>query len=346
MKPEWMKFLTPIWAPEDEGGAGGAGEGGAGDGGEGSAGASGEAGAGEGGDVGSGDGGAGDGGDAGAGAGGDASSWWQADRYKDYGETMRRTGLTNIEDPAEALEKTLGMFVNIEKRVGQADKIMDRPGEGEDVGEWLRKHGDTFGVPEAPDKYEVERPELPDGVEWDQDLEGAVRSIAHEEGISQKAVQRLVGAYAERIGVHMSDAGNSQQAAQSELHENLQKDWGDQTKAKMDLARRAAQSVAEKAKVSEEGIGLMAEALKGKVGDATTIRMFAAIGEMMGEDALILGGNTPSIGMTPNEARAELDRMNSEGGEYHTAYKKKDTAMMRRLEEKMTNLRKVAASVG
>lgn len=304
-------------------------------------------------------GGAGDGGDEGAAAaaaeaaaaeaaaaeaakGGEAK-WWENETLAAHKEMLTAKGLT-VDDPMEAMPKILDFYTNAEKKLGKsADLLMDRPTEGQDVGEWLRENGETFGIPEAPDKYDVAKPESwPKDAPWDDALEGEARKIAHEEGITGKGLNRMVELFAGKVKSLDGDSASELATAKTEMQTALQADWGDQYAAKVTLAKQAASVLAQHAELPPEAMVEIGNVLKPKVGDAGTIKLFAAVGEMLGEDmgvALVQGGG---LGSTPAEARQKLQELRAPGGDYYEATAKGDTATVKRLQPEIDRLTKLA----
>lgn len=308
-------------------------------------------GGGDGGDPGA-DGGAPDaGGDAGN-SGGDPGAddtgpkWWQGEALTaQQREQLTNTGLT-LDAPELAVAKLLDMEAAAQRKLGKpADQLMDKPGEGQDVAEWLRQNGDLFGVPETADKYDISRPEdWPKDAGWNEGLEGKLRELGHKHGVSNAAMNDLVGLYAGEVQSLLSDADQDLAAANLEMQNSLQKDWGDQYAAKVAQARQAASVLAEAAGLDMDAMANIASVLKPKVGDAATIKMFAAIGDLMGEDtAGGLGKGGAGLGDTPAQARAELAKQESPGGDWFEATKAKDRATMQRLQPRMEQLRKLAS---
>ena len=309
----WMMMIAVdfrarlLRGPEDEGGNGAGGGEGGGAGENGAAAAGGEgAGAGE--------------GAAGSGAGeGGTAKWWEDKRFNDdERRNLTALGLTT-EDPLEAVQRLNGMEVAAKKRLGvSADQLLQKPKDGQDVSEWMRQNGQVFGIPEAPDGYEVSRPESwPEGAEWDKDLEAQARTIAHEEGLSGKALNRIIELYAGKVSQIDQAAGEQLAQANQQMMATLEQDWGAQMPAKLTQAKQAAAVLAEKAGLSPEAIGGISQALAPKTGDAGVIKLFAAIGDMMGEDTmdgLGAGGGALQLSTTPAEARQKLDQMQSPGG--------------------------------
>lgn len=268
---------------------------------------------------------AGGGGDdtaAGGEGGNTGAKWWEDKRLNDDQRQYLTAKGWTMEDPLEALPKVIDAHRHAEKRLGKpADTLIEKPAEGQDVSEWLRKNGDTFGIPEAPDKYDIKPPEnWPKDATWDADFEAEARKIAHEEGIPGKALQRMTDLYAGKVTAMLSGAESELQSATSAMMADLQKDWGDQMPAKISLAQQASGVLAEKIGMDSDQLQNLTAVLSAKTGDANTIRLFAKIGEMLGEDAA--GGlNAPggNLAMTPEAARAKIEEMKKPDSSFQKA---------------------------
>jgi len=280
-------------------------------------------------------------------ADGGTARWWEDKRFSDDARrNLTALGLT-VDDPLEAVKRLNEMEVAAKRRLGAgADQLLQKPKEGQDVAEWLRENGETFGIPKDAEAYEVERPESwPKDAEWNSDLEAEARKIAHEEGLSGKALNRFVGLYAGAVQSLISAADADLENANSQMMTELKKDWGLELNARLTLAQQASSVLAQRAGLSREAMDGIAQVLRPGVGDAGTIRLFAAIGEMMGEDTMeSLSGGGGGLGTTPPEARQQLEKMQSEGGEWFEASKKGDRAAIAKLKPTMERLAKIAAS--
>jgi hypothetical protein len=273
---------------------------------------------------------------------GTPAPWWQGERFQPFQEFFATKGLA-VDDPTEALAKSVKGWQAAEKHLGKpADSLITRPREGQPIAEWMRENAAVFGVPEAPDKYELKKPEMPKGVEWDKALEEQARAVAHEHAVPPAALQALTEVFAGRMGQVFQDAEAALAADNDRMMADLRKDWGETAPQRVELAKQAAQAVGTKAGLSPEGIASVCMAMKDGVGDAGIMRLFATIGEMMGEDSLQGVGNTP-LGMTPQQAAAALAAMDARDGEYGRAYAAQDKAEMARLEPKRQHLMRLAA---
>jgi len=127
------------------------------------------------------------------------------------------------------------------------------------------------------------------------------------------------------------------------MQTELQKEWGAEYNAKVTMAQQAASVIMQKGGIGAADMALMSEAFKAKVGDAATMKVFATIGQMLGEDNLVgMHDGAGNLGTTPAEARQKLAQMEAPGGEYYEALSKKDREALARLEPERDRLIKLA----
>lgn len=136
-------------------------------------------------------------------------------------------------DPAwiEEYAKTVSTgYRNAEQLIGR-DKIPVPLGDDDKEG-WDRWFAAT-GRPETPDEYELERPELPQGMDYDEEGEKFLRSWAHENGLNKKQTRNLFDNYAKvQIERQAAYAQYKQQAKQEALVK-LQREYGPRFESEM-----------------------------------------------------------------------------------------------------------------
>lgn len=281
-----------------------------------------------------------------AGTAAPAAPWWENQRFTGEKRTaLTAKGLT-LDDPLDAIDRLTEMQINAERRLGAPpDQLLTKPKKGEDVTAWMKNHADLFGIPEAPEKYTIKRPEAwPKDAQWDEGFEAEARKLAHEEGLSGKALQRMTDLYAGTVAKLQGDAAANLQAAQTAMMADLEKDWGGQTQARIGLAQQAASVMAEKMGLDQEGMLSLMQSLKPKTGDAGIMRLFATIGEMMADDSAVgIGKGAGGLGLTPAEARAELASLRAPGGAYYEATMKQDRRALEAVKAKIDSLSRIAA---
>lgn len=274
-----------------------------------------------------------------------AAKWFESDKI----DAETRDWLTSkgyaIEDATEAAVRAARGQREAEKKLGAgADALLQKPKEGQDVGAWLKQHGAVFGIPDAPDKYDLKQPEMPEGVAWDSSLEAAARAKAHELGLTTAQLQGVTELYAQYTGQTVQSLTTAEKKAEADLRGALAQDWGDQTDAKITLARQAASAMAEAASLDAEGLSATLSLLSKEAGDAGVMRLFAAIGEAMGEDGLKgFGKGATNMGLSPVEARQRLEAIQAPRGELAQARKANDKKAEARLQQEIKSLTQLAA---
>lgn len=275
--------------------------------------------------------------DAGAGR-----KWYEHDGIEDDDRSfLTKKGLAT--DDADApLAKLIKGWRSAEKHLGKApDSIMDRPAKDQSLGEYLRQHGDVFGVPKTADEYQIAKPELPKGVEWNADLEAAARTVAHEQGMSQAAFQSMVDVMTASQIAEQKRYDDGFAAANQAMTAELTKEWGAQYAAKAEQARRALAHIGERAGLSADQMLDATTALEAKTGSASLLKLFATIADGIGEDSLVTGSGG-GAGSTPAEARQELELMKQPDSDYQKAIQSGDRAMVAKLNERRAILVKIA----
>lgn len=274
-----------------------------------------------------------------------APKWWEVDKFNEDARTaLKANGLT-VDDPLDAVSRLLEMERAAQKKLGnKPDQLIAKPKDGQSVADWLAENRGTFGLPDTAEAYEVKKPEgWPDGAPWDQSLESETRKLAHKHGLTGDALNEFVGLYATKVQGLLSSAETALADANKAMMSDLQNDWGDQTQARMTMAGQAARAVAEAAGIDNTGLQALSAQLSAKTGDAAVIRMFAKIGEMMGEDKFAgNGGGSTGLGGTPAEARQQLARLRAPDGDYGKAFAAGDRRRMAELQPEIDRLTRLA----
>lgn len=204
-------------------------------------------------------------------------------------------------------------YVNLEKLVGSPNKIV-LPAEDDEKG-WNEVFA-KLGRPEAPEKYALEKPQLPEGADYDPDVEAAFRTVAHKLGLTNRQAKGIYEWYMQGYGQAVSE--KQTQAAQSEaqLQAELKGKWGADYDRRLNIARRAVQTLA-------GGDTLTLDALENLIGSAALVERFYDLGTKLGEDRLVGTGGDGFQHRTPAEARAEIARLQADP-DFWKAYTNKD----------------------
>lgn len=276
---------------------------------------------------------------------GGGSPWWQAlpDAEREH---LAAKGL-NIDDPAQAASRLVQANRHLESRLRlPADRILERPADGQSAAEWLAANRAALGLPDKPEAYAVEAPDgWPQGIPWDSEFEGAAREIAMQHAVPPEVHRAYVAAYADKMKAIDEAATAGLAQAQEEMATALRLEWKDNYDRNVAMAQQAVSVMGERAGLSGDALQLAVQAVSGKTGDAAAMRLFAAIGDAMGEDSGVgIGaGGRGSLAPTPEAARAELQAFTKLGGDWDKAVRDNNQAELARLRPIYARLTKAAA---
>ncbi|MCC6718393.1 MAG: hypothetical protein IT555_10965 [Acetobacteraceae bacterium] len=208
--------------------------------------------------------------------------------------------LGKFTDPA-GLAKS---YVELETLIGRKGLVIPGEKDGAEVHARFRQ---ALGVPDAPEGYGLKAPEGVPAEVWSDDSAKQFAGWAHKHGLTPTQAQGIAADFAKHQAANMPAPGVEADGRSMEDH--LRGEWGSAYAAKVDVAKRAAQQFAASPAVLD--------ALEAKVGGAEMIRLFARIGEAMGEDRPAGMGTGRSRGvLTPDEAKAELAKLRASDSPY------------------------------
>lgn len=141
----------------------------------------------------------------------DAIPEWVPKKYWDAEKKSAR-----VEDLGRA-------YTNLEKLLGR-EKVPVPVDENDEEG-WQRWYN-AAGRPEAPDKYEFQRPELPPDLPYDEDTEKAFRAWSHSNGLSKKQAKNLYEGFVKTQIERHAGWAKEQQQRKAELEAGLQREYG------------------------------------------------------------------------------------------------------------------------
>jgi hypothetical protein len=120
-------------------------------------------------------------------------------------------------------------------------KIPDENASDEDRAKFYTK----LGRPETPEAYQVKRPELPDGMPYDEKLEGHIKHAAHQAGLNQAQVSHLSKVYNDYQVEQWNAVLEENEKLNTQRTEKLKQDWGeDKYRENVELAKRAFGEIA------------------------------------------------------------------------------------------------------
>ena len=223
----------------------------------------------------------------------------------------------------DSVDKLAKSYVNAVKKIGSdPSSMVQLPKEGES---W-----DNF-------YNQVGRPETPEGYEFGDDPENTLefyRNATHQLGLTQEQAQGMLDLYAsvQEDQMKHDNQASADFAINSEIE--LKREWQASYDAKMDQAQRAFKqfSTPELDKlIDETGLGNHPEFIK----------TFAKIGSMIGEDRLVVGTGLGQSGISPHDAKAEIQSLYSDA-EFSKSYRDNKDPGHRAAMDKMDKLFKSA----
>ncbi len=172
-----------------------------------------------------------------------------------------------------------------------------------------------LGRPETVDKYDIRRPEMPEGHPYNENLEQSFKERAFRAGLNGKQVQELIDWQAEQLSSEMSNQNISEATHRAEAEEILKREWpGQEYDKNLGLARRTAKNL-----FDEEFLQMINS--KGLANEPTLIKNLAKLGNVLSESKVGKDRETFSFGHDKNTASLEINEiMNSRDHKYHQAY--------------------------
>lgn len=216
-----------------------------------------------------------------------------------------------------SLDDVLTSYKNVEGMVGGRVKIPDT----EDADGWNDLYT-RLGRPEAPDAYELELPDdhTPEVVDW-------FKKAAHEAGLSQAQSGRIFGSYNEMVAGMQQQAQQQAEADSAAQMDALKREWGQAYEGKITAAKSAATRLG----VEGEMVDKMASA----VGLQETLKLFANMGEAIGEDSFASGddrsqGSSAGMGLSPAQAQAQVNDLLADPN-FSARYQRGEPAAVQRI---------------
>tara|TARA_X000001382_G_scaffold128645_3_gene118811 strand:- start:136 stop:957 length:822 start_codon:yes stop_codon:yes gene_type:complete len=212
-------------------------------------------------------------------------------------------------------------YVNLESMVG-TDKI-GLPQQSWTDSQWSDFYAKT-GRPESFDEYSVDL----QNVLSDEDS-AAFRQAAFEAGLAPRQVERLTKYLNETSSKVQQGMETTSQEAYDVGIAQLQQEYGQAFDQRVKVSQNAAKTL-----LGEDGMQMFeAPMADGRLlGDyPEIIKMFAVLGEQMGEDKLI--GETSELIMTPEQAKQELKDLMRPGTPYTDGGHPEHDAYVRKVED-------------
>lgn len=186
--------------------------------------------------------------------------------------------------------------VNLQALIGKKGVLP--PGEKDGPEAWERYYN-QLGRPARPEQYQFQKPQGYAG--YSDEFANAYRDVAHKNGLTARQAAGMHDWFV-TSALEAEQAGASRSRMDGDaLDQALRQKWGGQYDAMVASGRRAAKTFAPPEALDE---------LEQAIGGPALMELFANIGERMREDGLI-GGGASSFNMTPEQAKAEIAKMDA-----------------------------------
>jgi hypothetical protein len=170
-------------------------------------------------------------------------------------------------------------YVNLERMLG-AEKIPRPKGDFDPTSTEWQMYLDAGGRPKTADEYKFEEAKLPEGVEYDSQLEGKFKSVAHMAGLNNKQAAMLRDMFAAYQTEAFTAAQTEYKTQRTEAESSLQKELGSAYEPTVNAAKAALKEYAD-----EKFVGWLEETGMGN--HPEIVRVFGKIGkELLGETKL------------------------------------------------------------
>lgn len=224
---------------------------------------------------------------------GDGTANWMSQLSEGLRENSTMKKYKSVEELANA-------YINAQKFIS-GDKIVV-PGQTATEEDWKNVFK-KLGVPDEVDKYDVK---FKEGATLDKAFTEQFKALAHKSGILPKQAQALADWFSD---ANASAEKNVQAAHEAQVAEKmgaLKKEWGEAYQQKFTGAAKIVREFGDKeliAALDSTGAG----------NEPAVIKLLAKVADMLWKDDKIVD-NPPGqgSGLTPSEAKAELERMYSD----------------------------------
>ena len=205
--------------------------------------------------------------------GGQGAADWRSMIPPEYAQDP---SLANIKD----LPSLVKGFISAQSMIG-AEKIALPAGKN-DTPEYWNQVFDKLGRPKSPDGYTFERPRIPEGMAYNEELEKSFKKVCHELGILPRQAQGLYKFYNDLAVQEFQNAAGAMDRAYADGEKKIREIFGDKADEAVQLANRVFKTFGG----SPEEVAALSQRCGN---DPLVVAMLARIGQNMREDALVRG---------------------------------------------------------
>jgi hypothetical protein len=192
-------------------------------------------------------------------------------------------------------------YVNLVKLHGNNPNVVALPGE-DATDEVKADFYKALGRPEDASKYQMD---IPEGMPFDEAFNNSFREMAFENGLTSEQVKNINDWHNGQMSGQIDDQSQSALVQADQDIATLRGEWGGAYDSKMAEGRAAVNMLG----VEDQ----MLNQLEMAMGTGSMLRFFQDIGSKIGEDVVLgEGDNEFAGGMTPNQAKTEMEALSSD----------------------------------
>jgi len=196
-------------------------------------------------------------------------------------------------------------YVEAQKMIGGSVRI---PGEDATPEDWDAFHA-KMGRPDNPEDYGLVKPDLPEGVEWDEGMVEWFGKASHKAGLSKTQAGALMESWNE-IQFNKAHAGQKDMKA---ALDGLKESWGDKFDGRVELGLRGIERLLPAEDVTQFK-GLLDST---GLGNHPLMLKFAyQVGNMLKEDGYIMGDGQGGV-LGADSAKAKIAEINADKSHAH-----------------------------
>jgi len=208
---------------------------------------------------------------------------WRAQLPDDLKENEAFTGFEKIGDFANAYLKKGKTQTDLEGKLTNSVQLLKDDASDEDRATFFSK----IGRPDKPEGYEFKKPDLPEGITYDENQEKEFRNTCHTLGLSKGQATGIYDNFHQYVIKSFQALDGKRKQIRNEAEIKLKADWGDKYTENVEISRRAAKALG-----GEEFITFMDQSGLGD--NPIMVKTFHDIGTKILEDA-ILKGTPPGV---------------------------------------------------
>lgn len=225
----------------------------------------------------------------------------------DFKEYINRRGLAD-KDPTAAFLEAAKAHREAEAYIGvPKEQLLKKPKDDAPPEDWDKFH-EQLGWSKNADDYKLEGLKFEDGTEAEDGFKDFVRAQAQELKLSPAATAKLAENTMKFLeGAEKATTAETQAEATKAL-EQLRQSWGPNYEANQVIADNAYAAMMKAAGFTQEQMTAAIQKLGEATGRAETMQLLLAVGQRLGEDKFI-GGGQPSGGLGPRNAEQAKARL-------------------------------------